>query len=96
MQKYTAQKPIYKDGNVISEGTEFDTTQAHGRDLVKKGYAVQSGEQSDQHDAAPKAPEPVEPQAPEEAPTHEPAEQSEPGEAPARKAPRQSSSRKSK
>lgn len=32
-------KPIYHKGEVLTEGTEFETLEQHGRELVEKGYA---------------------------------------------------------
>ncbi len=32
-------KPIYHKGEVLGEGTEFETLEQHGRELVEKGYA---------------------------------------------------------
>lgn len=37
--KLIAIKPIYFEGSVLTEGTEFDTLEQHGRDLVASGYA---------------------------------------------------------
>ena len=33
-------KPIYHEGVVLTEGTEFETLEQRGRELVEKGYAV--------------------------------------------------------
>lgn len=38
--KLIAIKPIYFEGNVLTEGTEFETLEQHGRELIKKGYAM--------------------------------------------------------
>lgn len=38
--KLTAIKPIYHEGEVKTEGTTFETVEQHGRELVKKGYAL--------------------------------------------------------
>lgn len=35
-------KPIYHKGNVLTEGTEFETPEQHGRELIKIGYAEQA------------------------------------------------------
>ncbi len=32
-------KPIYHKGEVLTEGTEFETLEQHGRELVERGYA---------------------------------------------------------
>lgn len=32
-------KPIYHGGTVLTEGTEFETLEQHGRQLVERGYA---------------------------------------------------------
>ncbi|KAB0808804.1 hypothetical protein QMS95_18695 [Cronobacter sakazakii] len=37
--KLIAIKPIYFEGNVLTEGAEFETLDQHGRELVKRGYA---------------------------------------------------------
>ncbi|WP_097496086.1 DUF7210 family protein [Escherichia coli] len=41
--KLIAIKPIYFEGNVLTEGTEFETLEQHGRELVNRGYAVEPG-----------------------------------------------------
>ena len=33
-------KPNYFGGTVVSEGNTIETDEQHGRELVKKGYAV--------------------------------------------------------
>ncbi|EKF1803990.1 hypothetical protein OX650_002402 [Cronobacter sakazakii] len=52
--KLIAIKPIYFEGNVLTEGTEFETLEQHGRDLVARGYAQEPGKKPDQE----KDPEP--------------------------------------
>ena len=42
--KLIAIKPIYVDGSVRTEGTEFETLEQHGRELIKKGFASQASE----------------------------------------------------
>ncbi|HDV5954501.1 TPA: hypothetical protein RJI64_004181, partial [Yersinia enterocolitica] len=37
--KLIAIKPIYIDGAVATEGTEIETGEQHGRELLIKGYA---------------------------------------------------------
>ncbi|HCW48333.1 MAG TPA: hypothetical protein DGH25_13390 [Erwiniaceae bacterium] len=50
--KLRSKKPIYHKGEVLTEGTEFETLEQHGRELVAKGYAEEpdskkeSGEES--------------------------------------------------
>ncbi len=41
--KLIAIKPIYFEGNVLTEGTEFETLEQHGRELVNRGYAEEPG-----------------------------------------------------
>lgn len=36
-------KPIYHGGTVLTEGTEFETLEQHGRQLVERGYAEEPG-----------------------------------------------------
>lgn len=45
--KLIAIKPIYFEGNVLTEGTEFETLEQHGRDLVARGYAQEPGKKPD-------------------------------------------------
>ncbi|ELZ1660104.1 hypothetical protein ACKJUG_001330 [Cronobacter sakazakii] len=45
--KLIAIKPIYFEGNVLTEGTEFETLEQHGRDLVACGYAQEPGKKPD-------------------------------------------------
>ncbi len=35
-------KPIYHKGEVLTEGTEFETLEQHGRELIQRGYAEES------------------------------------------------------
>jgi colicin import membrane protein len=37
--KLTLIKPNYFDGKVISEGNNIETTEQHGRELIRLGYA---------------------------------------------------------
>lgn len=39
--KLKAIKPIYIGGDVVVEGREFETHEQHGRELERKGYAVE-------------------------------------------------------
>lgn len=32
-------KPIYHKGEVLTEGTTFETLEQHGRELIQRGYA---------------------------------------------------------
>jgi len=32
-------KPIYYQGNVLTEGSDFETPEQHGRELIQRGYA---------------------------------------------------------
>lgn len=41
--KLIAIKPIYFEGNVLTEGAEFETLEQHGRELVARGYASEPG-----------------------------------------------------
>jgi len=41
--KLIAIKPIYFEGSVLTEGTEFETLEQHGRELVVRGYAAEPG-----------------------------------------------------
>lgn len=36
-------KPIYHKGEVLTEGTEFETIEQHGRELIQRGYAEEPG-----------------------------------------------------
>lgn len=42
--KLIAIKPIYYEGEVLTEGAEFETLEQHGRDLLERGYAKKPGE----------------------------------------------------
>ncbi|ELG1231889.1 hypothetical protein RNW20_004098 [Salmonella enterica] len=37
--KIIAQKPLYISGDVVTEGSVFETIEQHGRELINKGYA---------------------------------------------------------
>ncbi|EIP5571836.1 hypothetical protein LS165_003167 [Salmonella enterica] len=37
--KIIAQKPLYINGDVVTEGSVFETIEQHGRELINKGYA---------------------------------------------------------
>ncbi|EDV5704379.1 DUF1839 family protein, partial [Salmonella enterica subsp. enterica serovar Braenderup] len=37
--KIIAQKPLYINGDVVIEGSVFETIEQHGRELINKGYA---------------------------------------------------------
>ena len=37
--KMRSLKPVYFNGTVQAEGSEFETLEQHGRELIKKGYA---------------------------------------------------------
>lgn len=37
-------KPIYHKGEVLTEGTEFETLEQHGRELIQRGYAEAPGD----------------------------------------------------
>ncbi|EKO0821743.1 hypothetical protein PX504_004638, partial [Salmonella enterica] len=37
--KIIAQKPLYINGDVVTEGLVFETIEQHGRELINKGYA---------------------------------------------------------
>ncbi|MGK6325761.1 hypothetical protein ACMGEE_01490 [Erwinia sp. DT-104] len=36
-------KPIYHQGEVLTEGTTFETLEQHGRELIQRGYAEEPG-----------------------------------------------------
>lgn len=38
--KLIALKPIYFGGTVVTEGLPLETLEQHGRELIKKGYAM--------------------------------------------------------
>lgn len=40
-------KPVYFNGVVHVEGSEFETLEQHGRELIKKGYAEQIGDDAE-------------------------------------------------
>jgi len=42
--KMRSLKPVYINGTVQVEGSEFETLEQHGRELIKKGYAEQLGD----------------------------------------------------
>ncbi|ENU8985714.1 hypothetical protein ACE2PB_002395 [Salmonella enterica] len=37
--KIITQKPLYINGDVVTEGSVFETIEQHGRELINKGYA---------------------------------------------------------
>lgn len=45
--KMRSLKPVYFNGAVQVEGSEFETLEQHGRELVKKGYAEQIGDDAE-------------------------------------------------
>ncbi|KDF42552.1 MULTISPECIES: DUF7210 family protein [Enterobacter cloacae complex] len=38
--KLIAIKPVYFGGTVVTEGLPLETLEQHGRELIKKGYAM--------------------------------------------------------
>lgn len=40
--KLRSVKPIYHKGEVLTEGTAFETLEQHGRELIKRGYAEEA------------------------------------------------------
>ncbi|ASD58232.1 MULTISPECIES: hypothetical protein [Enterobacter] len=38
--KLIALKPIYFGGTVVTDGLPLETLEQHGRELIKKGYAM--------------------------------------------------------
>ena len=66
--KLVAIKPIYFLGQVVTEKQAFETQEQHGRELVKKGYAVEFMETAIQENLQKENvqlnPEPVEPVEP--------------------------------
>lgn len=51
--KLIAIKPIYFEGRVLTEGTEFETLEQHGRELVARGYASEAGAKKTEPDKEP-------------------------------------------
>ena len=45
--KMRSLKPVYFNGAVQVEGSEFETLEQHGRELIKKGYAEQVGDDAE-------------------------------------------------
>ena len=45
--KMRSLKPVYFNGVVQVEGSEFETLEQHGRELIKKGYAEQIGDDAE-------------------------------------------------
>lgn len=45
--KMRSLKPVYINGTVQVEGSEFETLEQHGRELIKKGYAEQIGDDAE-------------------------------------------------
>lgn len=43
-------KPIYHQGEVLTEGTTFETLEQHGRELIQRGYAEEPGAKKDSGD----------------------------------------------
>ena len=60
--KMRSLKPVYFNGTVQTEGSEFETLDQHGRELIRKGYAecvsedtpAEQAEQAEQAAAAKK------------------------------------------
>lgn len=46
--KMRSLKPVYFNGVVQVEGSEFETLEQHGRELIKKGYAEQIGDDAEE------------------------------------------------
>ncbi|MGQ7071573.1 DUF7210 family protein [Escherichia sp. SP-MK2] len=44
--KLIALKPIYFGGTVVTEGLPLETLEQHGRELLKKGYAMLDGSEN--------------------------------------------------
>lgn len=44
--KISAIKPLYIEGKLVSPGQSFDTTDVHGKELVKKGYGKEVDEKA--------------------------------------------------
>lgn len=53
--KMRSLKPVYFNGVVQVEGSEFETLEQHGRELIKKGYAEQISAIGDDAEAKAKA-----------------------------------------
>ncbi|EOV0840681.1 hypothetical protein ACOHPB_003960 [Cronobacter sakazakii] len=53
--KLIAIKPIYFEGNVLTEGAEFETLDQHGRELVKRGYAEEPGQKKADSEKRPRS-----------------------------------------
>lgn len=45
--KMRSLEPVYINGTVQVEGSEFETLEQHGRELIKKGYAEQIGDDAE-------------------------------------------------
>ncbi|OQP32430.1 DUF7210 family protein [Pantoea latae] len=43
-------KPIYHQGEVLTEGTTFETLEQHGRELIQRGYAEEPGAKKESGD----------------------------------------------
>lgn len=50
--KLTVIRPIYVEGKVLLEGDAFETLEQHGRELIKKGYAGQVGDDAESDEKA--------------------------------------------
>lgn len=50
--KLTVIRPIYVEGKVLVEGDAFETLEQHGRELIKKGYAGQVGDDAESDEKA--------------------------------------------
>jgi colicin import membrane protein len=53
--KMRSLKPVYFNGVVQVEGSEYETLEQHGRELIKKGYAEQISAIDDDAEAKAKA-----------------------------------------
>lgn len=74
--KLIALKPIYFGGTVVTEGQALETFEQHGRELILKGYAIQSAldstddvDQQEEHDQHPEQETAQDSPAPDEADT---------------------------
>lgn len=43
-------KPIYHQGEVLTEGTTFETLEQHGLELIQRGYAEEPGAKKESGD----------------------------------------------
>ncbi len=57
IMKLIALKPIYFGGTVVTEGLQLETLEQHGRELIKKGYAMSDETDNTEQPEQPEQPE---------------------------------------